>query len=122
MDNKILKKAFIDAYKKTFGNISQSCKRIKISRQTYYNWMEKDEEFKKQLDGVEPEEVFIDFAENALVKRIQEGDTTAIIFTLKTKGKKRGYIERQEIEHKGEIDTGSKEVAKALREIIESDE
>ena len=35
---------------------------------------------------------------------MQKGDTTAIIFFLKTKGKKRGYVERQEMEHSGAVD------------------
>ena len=36
---------------------------------------------------------FVDTAELALLKKVDEGDTTAIIFTLKTLGKDRGYIE-----------------------------
>jgi hypothetical protein len=36
-----------------------------------------------------------------LHKQIQDGNPTSTIFYLKTKGKKRGYIERQEFAHEG---------------------
>ena len=97
MDNNLLKKGFIDAYQKSFGNISQSCKAVGIARQTYYNWLN-DEEFKTELKSIEPSELFLDFLESKLVERVNKGDTTATIFALKTKGKKRGYVERQEID------------------------
>jgi hypothetical protein len=42
-------------------------------------------------------EQMLDFAESKLYQLISEGDKTAIIFYLKTQGKCRGYIERQEV-------------------------
>ena len=38
----------------------------------------------------------LDFAETMLMKHIREGDTTSLIFYLKTKGRERGYVERVE--------------------------
>ena len=95
MDKK--KEAFIQAYKDSFGNITVATKNIGVTRQTYYDWLKSDEEFKAAIEAIEPDDLIVDFAENALMKKISKGDTTAIIFTLKTKGKKRGYVERQEV-------------------------
>jgi hypothetical protein len=38
-----------------------------------------------------------DLAEMKLLSAIREGKTAELLFYLKTKGKKRGYVERQEI-------------------------
>lgn len=99
------KKAFQEAYKKTFGNVTQTCNAIGIDRTTYYDWIKKDPKFKKQIEELEPEERFMDFLESKLVEKINGGDTTSIIFALKTKAKKRGYVERQEIEHSSDVET-----------------
>lgn len=90
------KELFIIAYRESLGVIKHACDKANICRQTYYNWLEADEEFRQAVEDVNEESV--DFAENALKKKIREGDTTSIIFYLKTKGKKRGYIERTEID------------------------
>ena len=97
MDTNLTKKAFLEAYKKSFGNVAQSCKAVGIVRQTYYNWLQNDNEFNKEIQDIEPKEEFLDFLESKFVERINKGDTTSIIFGLKTKGKNRGYVERQEI-------------------------
>ena len=47
---------------------------------------------------VEAREGALDLAESKLIKLIKEGNLTAIIFFLKTQGKHRGYVERQELE------------------------
>lgn len=94
------KKSFIEAMKASLGNITKACDAVKISRQTYYNWLE-DEEFKSEVANID--EYVIDFAEHSLFKQIQENNTTATIFYLKTKGKHRGYVEKQEIDHGGNL-------------------
>ena len=91
------KKDFLISLKNNNGNISESCDAANIGRQTYYDWIEKDEVFKQ--DTADAQESLIDLAESKLMENIEENDNTSIIFFLKTKGKKRGYIEKQEIEH-----------------------
>ena len=53
-----------------------------------------DEEFKKSVDSIE--DIALDFAESQLHKQIKDGNVTATIFYLKTKGTKRGYIEKHD--------------------------
>ena len=70
---------------------------------TYYNWYNSDNDFKKAVDDIS--EQTLDFVETQLHKKIKDGDTSSIIFYCKTKGKKRGYIERQEIQHDSSIES-----------------
>lgn len=44
----------------------------------------------------EAKESLLDFTEGKLYEKISKGDTVSILFYLKTQGKHRGYIERQE--------------------------
>lgn len=96
------KKTFIENLHQAFGNITKACSTCGISRQTYYDWKKEDEEFNYHVENIE--EYIIDTVENHLLDQIKEGNTVATIFYLKTKGKKRGYVERSEIDHttKGE--------------------
>ena len=97
MANKTLhtKKELLEALIQSLGIVTTACKKVGISRTTYYDYL-KDADFKKQVDDIA--EVAVDFAESQLHKQIQTGNTTATIFYLKTKGKQRGYVERQEID------------------------
>lgn len=88
------KKKFLEIFKEKLGNISVSCRAYGINRQTFYNWYANDPDFKAAADDVK--EVRMDFIENALMQRINAGDTTAIIWATKTICRSRGYVERVE--------------------------
>jgi hypothetical protein len=62
------------------------------------------EETKRAYDN--ENEGLLDLAESKLIENINKNDDTAIIFYLKTKGKNRGYIERQEIDIESKNITG----------------
>ena len=89
------KKALIEALEKSLGVVSTACKAAGVSRDTHYRWLREDPDYKEQVE--ELAEVAVDFAESHLHKLIKDGNPAATIFFLKTKGKNRGYIERQEI-------------------------
>jgi len=84
----------IEIYEKKGCNITATCTALGISRKTFYEWKEKK---KKLAEGLEAaEEAIIDFAESKLVEHINNDDVQALIFFLRTKGKKRGYVEKVE--------------------------
>ena len=91
----INKKAMIAALEKSLGIVTSACKIVGISRNTFYNYCKDDEVFKTKVDDIE--NIALDFAESKLHNMIAAENTAAVIFYLKTKGKKRGYIERNEV-------------------------
>jgi|TARA_R110002020_G_scaffold382105_1_gene592934 hypothetical protein len=105
MANKTLhnKKRLIAALEKHLGVVSSACNEVGISRTAYYDYYNKDSKFKEQVD--ELQNVALDFVESKLFQQIQNDNPTSTIFYLKTKGKKRGFIEQNIIEHKGGIES-----------------
>jgi hypothetical protein len=97
--NPTLKRAMLEALDKSLGIVSTAAKTAGIDRTTHYSWLKDDPEYKSAVDQIQ--ESVIDFAESHLYKLIKEGNPAANIFYLKTKGKSRGYIERQEVEVSG---------------------
>ena len=93
--------AMIQALEKTLGVVSSAARIVGIERKTHYNWLETDEAYKLAVKSIE--DVAIDFAESQLHKQIKKGSTPATVFHLKTKGKRRGYIEKQELDINAEI-------------------
>jgi len=88
------KEMFIDNLKASGGIICVACESTGINRSTYYRWRESDKEFADAVDEVMDAQV--DFVESKLMELINAHDTTATIFYLKTKGKKRGWTEKQQ--------------------------
>lgn len=97
------KKAMVDALEKSLGIVTTACKSCDVARSTHYDWMKEDEEYKSAVESIG--DIALDFAESQLHKQIQGGEVSSTIFYLKTKGKKRGYVEKQEIDHSGTIAT-----------------
>jgi hypothetical protein len=91
----IKKRAMIEALTKSLGIVTTACKNVGIDRSLHYRWMNEDVKYKEAVEDIA--EIALDFAESKLHRLIDKGDTSANIFYMKTKGKRRGYIERQEI-------------------------
>lgn len=97
----IKKKQILEALEKSLGIVTTACKQVGIHRDTYYEWLKKDKEFKKKVKDLE--NVALDFAESQLHKQIAKGNPLSTMFYLKCKGKKRGYIEQQELKVSGNM-------------------
>lgn len=100
-DFNILKKAMIEALEKSLGVVTTAAKAVGIDRSTHYGWYNNDPEYRAAVDSIS--DIALDFAESQLHKQIKGGEVSSTIFYLKTKGKKRGYVEKTEVEHSGEL-------------------
>ena len=98
------KEQLLTGLEKSLGIVSTACEGVGISRTTYYKYYNEDKDFKKLVDSIS--DIALDCAESQLFELIKEKNVTAIIFYLKTKGKKRGYIEKQEASHNSNNITG----------------
>jgi len=86
------KKAIIKALENSLGVVTDACKKVGVGRTTFYDWLNNDPEFKKEVESIT--DYAIDYVESKLYNLIEKEDTTATIFYLKTKGRKRGYSEK----------------------------
>ena len=85
----------IAAVKKNRGILALAAKELGCARQTLHNYVNR---YPTVAQAVSDErESLLDLAEGSLFEQVRKGNITAIIFTLKTIGKSRGYVERQEV-------------------------
>ena len=105
------KRAMLAALEKRYGIVTKACKDIGLDRSTHYAWLKEDPEYRELVE--ELDNVALDHSEDKLHQLIEgvymekdlgDGETviyqkepnaTAVIFHLKTRGKKRGYIEKE---------------------------
>lgn len=92
-----LKNALVQAMEKSLGVVTTACRNVGCDRSTFYEYYNNDEDFKNEIDSLK--NVALDFAESQLHQKMKKGDTTAIIFYLKTQGKDRGYVETRKIDY-----------------------
>jgi hypothetical protein len=95
------KKKFLSLYAHHKGNVTKLCAACHIVRSTYYEWIKNDAVFKAACDNAF--ESIVDHVEDKLQQLIDAAEPSAIYFFLKCRAKSRGYVERQEVEHSGEM-------------------
>lgn len=117
------KQNLIDALWNNRGIITAACADAGLHRATYYEYFNNDPDFRAK--AAEAQEIALDHVEGKLHELIdgpwvttpegsyrKEPNASATIFYLKTKGKRRGYIEQQNIEHSGSVNSiNAKEAA-----------
>ena len=88
----------IEAVRESKGLLTVAAKRAGV---TYWTVWKYQRDYPSVAQAVkESQEGLLDLAEAKLYQQINDGNMTAIIFFLKTRGKARGYVER--IEQTGE--------------------
>lgn len=91
------KAAMLQALEKALGVVSTAAQISGVSRASHYKWLTEDKEYAAAVKDME--DVALDFTESKLFKNIEKGKETSIIFYLKTRGQKRGYIEKLQTEN-----------------------
>jgi hypothetical protein len=91
-------KKMLEALAENYVNVSKATRIMGISRETHYYWLDTSAQYKEKYE--ELKESLLDLAEEKLMINIDEAKEASIFFFLKTKGKDRGYVERQEIDAK----------------------
>lgn len=88
-------KLLLHALSVTRFDITRCCSLLGISKSQLDNWAKNDPKFVKLWEEVSFAKK--NFIESALMRKIDEGDTRAIIFASKTLNKDRGYGESLEV-------------------------
>lgn len=89
------KKEFLRGLVLCRGFIGKTLKLSGVSRSTYEMWRKRDAKFLSNVQDIQAE--VDDEVEIALMEKIREGDTQAILFYARTKLRYRGYTEKEQI-------------------------
>jgi len=95
------KKLMITALTSQLGIVTSAAQQIGLGRNCHYRWMKEDPKYKQAVEEIP--DLVLDFVENALLRKIKEGDASSIQFYLKHKARVRGYLDLKYI--KAEVTT-----------------
>jgi hypothetical protein len=93
----------IEALKATKGRVYLAARRLRCDPNTVINYKNRYPQIAQAC--AEQEEERLDIAESALDKAVANGESWAVCFTLKCKGKHRGYVEKTVIAHGGDAES-----------------
>ena len=81
------------------GKVTVAAQRLGCTARTIYNYANKYATVQNALDEARAtwDEKLVDLAELKLFQEVNDGSAWAIKYALSTKGKSRGYVERQEV-------------------------
>lgn len=113
--NKFTVTQVVDAIKDAKGFLSTAARHLDCDYKTVQNYAKRYPTVQEAIN--EERETVKDLAEGSLFSEIKNGNITAIIFYLKTQGKDRGYVERQEFTGKG----GEPLQVKGFHEVVVSE-
>jgi len=83
---------FLKALTNSLGIVSSAAKLCGLGTMTHRRYILSDPEYKEAVEEIN--EMVLDYGESKLLELINDKNPAAVIFFLKTKGKKRGYIEQ----------------------------
>ena len=83
-----------EALQLNFGNVTETAKALSMNRYTIYDRLGRSERLRDVRS--EARRTIVDLAESGIKKLIDKGNTAAIIYTLKTQGRDRGWDEYPE--------------------------
>lgn len=99
------KRKMITILQETRSVVTTACESMGISRQTHYRWMHEDPTYRVLVEDIA--EQALDYAEHALHQLMASDDENirlkAVMYFLRTKGRSRGYADRVDQKHSGEL-------------------
>jgi len=95
MGYKFTNKSIVDAVNSVNGMVYLAARKIGCNPQTIYNRMGKVPAIREAVENARGE--MVDISEQKLRAAVMNGEPWAVAMVLKTLGKSRGYVERQEV-------------------------
>lgn len=95
------KSIFLVALKELDGNITKASAAAQVARQTYYNWLDGDEDFANNVKAIQLNvtDSLLDEAEQVIKNAVMSGDREVAKWVLGRLGKQRGYGTKVEVDH-----------------------